>query len=165
MADEEKEVTDELAALREEVERLRREKEAFSRELEAKEAAIGELEETLVARDAEVAGLKQTIAESEGKLAHVNDLLSRAVASYRELVVTANPEIPPELITGDSVDSVDESLQSARALVEKVKQGIEEETSRTRVPAGAPQRAPVDLSALSPREKIEYAIGGSSSRK
>ena len=160
MADEEKEMTDELAALREEAERLKREKEAFSRELEAKEAAIGELEETLAARDAEVAGLKQTIAESEGKLAHINDLLSRAVASYRELVVTANPEIPPELITGDSVESVDESLQSARALVEKVKQGIEEETSRTRVPAGAPQRAPVDLSVLSPREKIEYAIGG-----
>ena len=160
MADEEKEMTDEFAALREEVETLEREKEAFSRELEAKEAATGELEEVLAARDAEVAGLKQTIAESEGKLAHINDLLSRAVASYRELVVAANPEIPPELITGDSVESVDESLQSARALVEKVKQGIEEETSRTRVPAGAPQRAPVDLSVLSPREKIEYAIGG-----
>ena len=160
MADEEKEMTDEFAALREEVETLEREKEAFSRELEAKEAATGELEEVLAARDAEVAGLKQTIAESEGKLAHINDLLSQAVASYRELVVTANPEIPPELITGDSVESVDESLQSARALVEKVKQGIEEETSRTRVPAGAPQRAPVDLSVLSPREKIEYAIGG-----
>lgn len=142
------------------MEALEREKEAFSRELEAKEAATGELEEVLAGRDAEVAGLKQTIAESEGKLAHINDLLSQAVASYRELVVTANPEIPPELITGDSVDSVDESLQSARALVEKVKQGIEEETSRTRVPAGAPQRAPVDLSVLSPREKIEYAIGG-----
>lgn len=160
MADEEKEMTDEFAALREEVERLKGEKEAFSRELEAKEAATGELEETLATRDAEVAGLKQTITEAEEKLAHINDLLSRAVASYRELVVAANPEIPPELITGDSVESVDESLQSARALVEKVKQGIEEETSRTRVPAGAPQRAPVDLSALSPREKIEYAIGG-----
>jgi len=160
VADEEKEMTDEFAALREEVERLKGEKEAFSRELEAKEAATGELEETLATRDAEVAGLKQTITEAEEKLAHINDLLSRAVASYRELVVTANPEIPPELITGDSVESVDESLQSARALVEKVKQGIEEETSRTRVPAGAPQRAPVDLSALSPREKIEYAIGG-----
>jgi len=160
VADEEKEMTDEFAALREEVERLKGEKEAFSRELEAKEAATGELEETLATRDAEVAGLKQTITEAEEKLAHINDLLSRAVASYRELVVAANPEIPPELITGDSVESVDESLQSARALVEKVKQGIEEETSRTRVPAGAPQRAPVDLSALSPREKIEYAIGG-----
>jgi len=160
VADEEKEMTDEFAALREEVERLKGEKEAFSRELEAKEAATGELEETLATRDAEVAGLKQTITEAEEKLAHINDLLSRAVASYRELVVAANPEIPPELITGDSVESVDESLQSARALVEKVKQGIEEETSRTRVPAGAPQRAPVDLSALSPQEKIEYAIGG-----
>ena len=160
MADEEKEMTDEFAALRDEVEKLRGEKEASSRELEAKGTAMGELEETLAARDVEIADLKQAIAESEGKLAHINDLLSRAVASYRELVVAANPEIPPELITGDSVESVDESLHGARALVEKVKQGIEEEASRTRVPAGAPQRAPVDLSVLSPREKIEYAIGG-----
>ena len=160
MADEEKETIDEVAALREEVEKLKGEKEAFSRELEGKGAAISELEDALAAKDAEVADLKQTIAESEEKLAHINDLLSQAVASYRELVVTANPEIPPELIIGDSVASVDESLQSARALVEKVKQGIEEEASKTRVPAGAPQRAPVDLSVLSPREKIEYAIGG-----
>jgi len=70
LADEEKEMTDEFAALREEVETLEREKKAFSRELEAKEAAIGELEEVMAARDVEVAGLKQTIAESEGKLAH-----------------------------------------------------------------------------------------------
>jgi archaellum component FlaC len=160
VADEEKEMTDEVAALQEEVEKLKGEKGTFSRELEAKGAAVGELEETLAARDAEVAELKQTIAGSEDKLAHIDELLSRAVASYRELVTAANPEIPPELITGDSVESVDESLQSARTLVEKVKQGIEEEASKTRVPAGAPQRAQVDLSVLSPREKIEYAIGG-----
>jgi len=40
---------------------------------------------------------------------------------------------------------------------------MEEEVSKARIPAGAPQRVPPDLSALSPREKIQYAIGGSSS--
>jgi chromosome segregation ATPase len=160
VADEEKELNDELKALQEERESLRQEKEVLNGELEARETTISELQETLATRDTEIAGLKQTIAEAEGKLAEINDSLSQAVASYRELVAAAHPEIPPELIAGDSVEAVDESLQSARTLVDKVRQGIEEESSRTRVPAGAPQRAPLDLSVLSPREKIEYAIGG-----
>jgi len=165
VADEEKEVTDELEVLQEEQEGLKQEKETLNRELEAREATIGELKEALTARDTEIDGLKQTVAEFESKLAQINELLSQAVASYRELVATAHPEIPPELIAGDSVAAVDESLRSAEALVDKVKRGIEAETAKTRVPAGAPQRAPLDLSVLSPREKIEYAIGGSSSRK
>ncbi len=160
MADEEKEVNGELEGLQEELESLKQAKEALERELKAREATIGELQEALTARDTEIAGLKQTISESEGKLSEINALLSQAVASYRELVVTAHPEIPPELITGDSVASVDESLRSAQALVDKVKQGIEAETAKTRVPAGSPPRTPLDLSVLSPREKIQYAIGG-----
>ena len=165
MADEEKEVIDELEALQEERENLKQEKELLNSELRNRETTIQELRETLTARDTEISELKQTIAESEQKLAQINDLLSRAVASYRELAAALYPEIPPELITGDSVAAVDESVKCARALVEKVKQGIEAETLKTRVPAGAPQRTPPDLSVLSPREKIEYAIGGSSSRK
>lgn len=165
MADEEKEMTDELEALQQERENLKREKELLNSELKDRETTIKELQETLTVRDAEISELKQTIGESEQKLAQINDLLSRAVASYRELAAALHPEIPPELITGDSVEAVDESIKSAQALVEKVKQGIEAETAKTRVPAGAPQRTPPDLSVLSPREKIEYAIGGSSSRK
>jgi len=160
VADEEKELTGELETLREELGKLKPEKEALNRELEVRETTIGELQEALTARDTEIAGLKQTIAESEGKLSEINALLSQAVASYRELVVTAHPEIPPELITGDSVAAVDESLRSAQALVDKVRQGIEAETAKTRVPAGSPPRTPLDLSVLSPREKIQYAIGG-----
>lgn len=160
MADEENELTDGLEALRAELESLKQEKETLNGELKAREANMGELEETLAARDTEIAGLKQTITEAEEKLTQINDSLSQAVASYRELVVAAHPEIPPELITGDSVESIDESLRNAQALVDKVKQGIEAEVSKTRVPAGAPQRTPLDLSVLSPREKIEYAIGG-----
>jgi len=52
---------------------------------------------------------------------------------------------------------------NARALMERVRQEMEAEAAKTRVPAGAPQRAPIDLSSLSAREKIQYAIGGSSS--
>jgi hypothetical protein len=78
-------------------------------------------------------------------------------------VIQANPGVLAEIITGDTVEEVNESLKHARSLVERVRQEMEAEASRTRIPAGAPQRVPLDLSALSPREKIQYAIGGSQS--
>ena len=160
MADEEKELTEEAEAVQEELEKLKQEKQALKLELEAKEAAIAELEQALAAKDGEIDALKQAIAESEQKLAQMNESLSQAVASYKELVVAANPDIPSELIAGDTVEEIDEALRKAQALIDKVKQGIEAEASRTRVPTGAPQRSPLDLSVLSPREKIQYAIGG-----
>ena len=160
MADEEKELTDEQEAAEGELERLKQEKEEFIHTLESKDAVIAELEQAVNNKDSGMALLKQTIADSEQRLAEINATLAQAIASYKSLVMQTNPEIPAELLTGDTVEVISESLQNARALVDKVRQGIEAEISKTRVPAGAPQRAPLDLSVLSPREKIQYAIGG-----
>jgi len=160
VADEEKELTDELDATRDELARLKQEKEELIRELESKNATIAELEQAVASKDSEITILKQAIAESEQKLTEINDTLTQAVASYKSLVMETHPEIPAELITGDTIEAINESLENARALIDKVKQGIEAEASRTKVPAGAPQRTPLDLSVLSPREKIQYAIGG-----
>ncbi len=64
------------------------------------------------------------------------------------------------MITGDTIDEVDESVKKARAVMEKVRQEMETEAARTRVPYGSPPRSPQDLSGLSAREKIQYAIRG-----
>ena len=124
------------------------------------ETRITELEQVIADRDSELATLKQAVAESDEALTNVKNSLAQAVSSYRALVVQANPDIPDELITGDSIEAIDQSLENARNLISRVKQGLEVEAAKTRVPAGAPQRTPPDLSALSPREKIQYAIGG-----
>lgn len=160
MAEKKKALTAELETLCGELARLKPEKEALGRELESKNATIAQLEQALASRDSEITTLKQTMVESEQKLADINRTLAQAIASYKSLVVAANPEIPPELIIGETIEAVNESLASARTLIDKVKQGIEAETLKLRVPAGAPQRALPDLSVLSPREKIQYAIGG-----
>jgi chromosome segregation ATPase len=126
------------------------------------EARLEELEEAIAGKDAEIASLKQDKAEMEDKLATLESSLSEAVASYRELAVQSNPEVVEELLAGDTIEAVNESLEKAKNLVSRVRQGVEAEISQARVPAGAPERTPPDLSALSPREKIRYAIGGSS---
>jgi len=160
VADKEQELTEELEAARDEAERLKQEKETLVRELESKNAAITELEQTVAGHESEILTLKETIVASDQKMTDINANLSQAVASYKALVVAANPEILADMITGETVEAINESLEGARALVDRVRQGIEAEVSRTKIPAGAPQRAPLDLSVLSPREKIQYAIGG-----
>jgi len=141
-------------------EELNQNQSSQGEELEDLRARIAELEQLIADKDNELATLKQAMAESDKALADVKNSLAQAVASYRALVVQANPDIPDELITGDSIEAIDQSLENARALISRVKRGLEVEAAKTRVPAGAPQRTLPDLSALSPREKIQYAIGG-----
>ncbi len=160
MADNEQASTDELTAARDRVAELEQEREILTRQLESGGLRITGLEQEVADRDGELVILKETVVTSDRKLTEVNGSLAQAVESYREQVAVANPDVPVELIAGDTIDAVNESLENARTLVDKVKQGIEAEASRVKVPAGAPQRAPLDLSGLSPREKIQYAIGG-----
>ncbi len=95
----------------------------------------------------------------EKRLTAANDSLSKAVAGYKAVVVRANPEVIEELITGDSIETINDSLSRAKELVGKVRRGVESEISLAKVPAGAPERTSPDLSSLSPREKIQYAMG------
>jgi len=159
MAEREPEISVELEATRGELERVKQEKGNLARELEARDTAIAELKQALASKDSEIVILKQTIVESEKKLAEINNTLAQAIASYKALVVRTNPEVPAELITGDTIEAIDQSREKARALVDRVRQGVEAEIAKAKIPFGAPPRAVVDLSALSAREKIQYAIG------
>jgi len=132
-------------------------------ELALRDTRISELEQVTVGLDSEIANLKQAVAESNDNLNKFNESLSQAIASYKTQVIQSNPDVPEELVTGDSIEAINDSLASARELVSKVKKGMEAEISLARIPAGAPERTPPDLSSLSPREKIQYAIGGFSS--
>jgi len=130
------------------------------KELTKANARIIELEQAAANLSSEVATLKQAVTKSEEKLTSINHSLTEAVASYKAMVVQANPQVFEELITGDTIEAINESLETAKTLVSRVRQGLEAEITAGKVPAGAPIRTPPDLSVLSPREKINYAIGG-----
>lgn len=124
------------------------------------EGLVARRDEELTKANARIAELEQAVAESEEKLTTSQNSLTEAVAGYKAMVVQANPEVLEELITGDTIESINESLKKSKTLISRVRQGLEAEISGAKIPAGAPQRTPPDLSALSPREKIQYAIGG-----
>lgn len=121
-------------------------------ELAAKDSRIAELEQIIADRDNQIVALKQSVTDLDNRL-------SQAVSAYRALVVKSNPGVPEELITGDSIEAIDKSVEDALNLITKVRKELEAEIAGARVPAGAPQRRTIDLSALSPQEKIQYAIG------
>ena len=127
--------------------------------LAAKEQRIAELEQALAEKDEQIATLTQSAAELEQRLAGLEESLAQAISSYRALAVKYNPAVPEEQIAGESIEEIDASLASAQALINRVRQELEAEMAAARIPAGAPQRTPADLSALSPRDKIQYAIG------
>ncbi len=120
---------------------------------------VTELEKALTGRESEIAELKQGRTSLETRVADLSRSLAEMVEGYRSLVVAANPGVPAELIGGDSLAAISESLNKAKALVQHVRQGLEADLRSARFPAGAPERGAPDLN-LSPREKIQQGIAG-----
>jgi hypothetical protein len=116
------------------------------------------LAETVATLETKLAALEQSLEGTARKLADTERELALAVNSYKANVITANPQVPAELITGDNITSVDASLQTAHNLVERVRAGLEAEIQTGRVPAGAPGRLSPDLSSLSARDKIRHGM-------
>jgi archaellum component FlaC len=141
-----------------ESENLRRENEALKDELKSWDAAVIKLEQELAAKESEIVALKKELEELKQAVDETNKAIAQAVVAYREMAVEANPGLPVELIHGDTIEAISESVKNARAIMEKVRQEIEAEAARTRIPVGAPRRAPLDFSALSPREKIQQGL-------
>ena len=159
----------EIKAIQEENETLKGEKEAAAAELE-------QLKGQLAERDAAFSPLREELEQLKGELtakdtelktlgettSTLGDSLTQAMTAYKGLVIQASPGLTPELITGETVDEVNASLEKAKGVIEAVRKSLEGERVGAKVPAGAPPRTPPDLSSLSPIEKIKHAIGGNS---
>jgi len=97
--------------------------------------------------------LRNQVRNQESQITRLQDQLTEAVSKYRDEVLRQHPEVPTELVSGNTVEEIDASLEQARALVDNVRQRLAD-----RVPAGAPARRGPDTSAMSPAEKISYGL-------
>ncbi len=115
---------------------------------------------------AELAAASDAAAAFEADITSMRSMLDQAdkraiagAARYRDLAVRSEPALPPDMITGDTIEAVDAALAAARELTGRVRSHIEEQTQAARIPAGAPnrRRAP-DVSAMTPEQKIRYGL-------
>jgi len=157
LADKEKK---EPNTMEEELNRLKAKVSQLEELVAQKNRQFSKLEQAIADKDSQINNLKQSLAEADEQQKHLSDSLAQSIASYKALVISANPEVPEELVSGDTIEAIDQSQARAKKLVSKVRQGLEAEAMQTRFPSGAPVRTAPDLSSLSPKEKIQYAMGG-----
>ena len=119
---------------------------------------IATLKEALAQRDERLASLESQLQVREQEAERWRKELSLAVSSLRSQLLASAPEVPDELVQGQTAEEVAQSFARARQVVERVRGQLEARLARERVPAGAPLRSAPDLSALSPREKIAQAL-------
>ncbi|GBD10712.1 hypothetical protein HRbin23_00357 [bacterium HR23] len=109
--------------------------------------------------------LSQALADAQTRIATLEEEAETlrqqarlALARYRSLLIAQAPEVPEELVQGETVEAVEESFARARALVERVRRQVEASLQRGRVAGGAPLRRGTDLDTLPPSEKIRLGL-------
>ena len=123
---------------------------------------IGELESQLEQARNDLSGKQDELDNSWVEMTALREAKDAAVSGYREALRLAHPELPPDLVRGETPEELAASVEAAQALVEKVRAALRSERDAARIPAGAPVDSGPDLAGLSPREKIAAGIAGAS---
>lgn len=101
-------------------------------------------------------------AAHETTRADLTAALATAAGRYREVLLAGNPQVPPELVAGESIEALDAALESAKAtvaaVIERATVGGAQAPPPVPVPAGAPVRSGPDTSAMTAEEKIRHAL-------
>jgi DNA repair exonuclease SbcCD ATPase subunit len=163
---------EEVAALEErlteaeaKVERLQTiaaDREARAAHLEDLSAAqtetLAQTKAELASRDEALAALHEEIAAARSEADELRAGLRSAAEKYRQAVLASRAEVPPDLVSGETVEEVDRQLEAALRMVAQLKSHLESQAQAQRVPTGAPARRAPDLAALSPTEKISHGL-------
>lgn len=168
-----------MTSVDEEVVLLEEQLRAAQADIDRLQGRLAEAEARASARDAEVIEMKRQLTAANGALADkesaaetyaaeaaaMRSRLEEAAARsrsdaqrYRDLVLAHEPDLPADLVSGDSIDALEQSLQQARQTVAQVRQHLEQQAQSLRVPSGAPVRSAPDTSDLSPAEKIRSGL-------
>jgi hypothetical protein len=114
-----------------------------------------EITARLIAREAEVTRLSRQLAEKDDIIGRLNTSLNAAVTAYRGSAAALHRDLPEELIEGETVNAVDESLKKAMALVARVKSTM----AQTAPPLVAAGRSRPPNDGLSTMDKIRVGLG------
>jgi hypothetical protein len=107
----------------------------------------------------ELEKINTLLNQTNNRLTKLEADLEKATTGYRQMLISNNPDILPELIGGESIEALDRSLSTGRELTEKIKKQLEKQMAAERIPSGAPTRTPPDTENLSSHEKIVYGLG------
>ena len=105
--------------------------------------------------------LEDALIEARRELEAQRAATRAAVARTREALLAADPDLPPDLVAGDTLEDLDASVAAARQAVAQIRERLTSEaragTSRG-FPVGAPARTPHSTRAMSSAEKIAAGL-------
>jgi len=143
---------------------------AVKAQLEEEQKAKATLEEAMAEKDAKLAELETALSEakqgseaSTAELASVKEARDQAVTRYLGMAKASNPQVPEDMISGETIEEIDASVEKGKGLVSAVKKTLESETAAAKVPAGAPTRGET-TEGMSNKEMIAAGLrqkGGS----
>ena len=145
---------EELEGLQEELVGARAEAERLAEELADREARAQELAAGMESLRRDLEAARQDVVQARTGAAEESRQLAER---YRAALVQAAPDVPPDLIQGESVEELDRALAAAREIVARVCEQVQTQAA-ARIPTGSPVRGAPDLGGLSPAEKIRMGI-------
>jgi len=115
------------------------------------------------ARVEQLASQIELLTSQAAEAETTRDALSGAQAEVRQAtdaaraaIIAANPTIPADLITGDSITQINQSLAAAQAIAARLQEAAGK--GPLGFATGGTQRQPVDTSALTPHQKIVWGL-------
>jgi chromosome segregation ATPase len=122
------------------------------------EAALADRAKRITELEASLNVVSQASEAAAAELAAAKGASSKAVSKYLEAARALNSTIPKDVISGQTIEEIDASVEKAKAIANAVKANLEAQAKEAKVPAGAPTRSEISLEGLSPREKIAAGI-------
>jgi len=111
--------------------------------------------------DGGASALEAALAEAQREVARQRNLKRQAVARYRDAILAAEPELPPDLVRGESLEEIEESVSVARETVARIRERMTTERPRP-FPVGAPERSTqsttLSTALMSPQAKIAAGL-------
>lgn len=138
---------------------------ALREELEAARGETAALAERLAEREAHAAQAEERSAELRRELERAREGQRVAVFRFRDAALAAAPELPGDLVAGETVEEVERAIERARAVVAHVRGHDARTPVVPSVPAGSPARRGPDTSAMSAMQKIRMGIEAVGSRQ
>jgi chromosome segregation ATPase len=129
-------------------------------QVDSLQAAVADAEARAATHSDRVAALQGELDTVRADSERLSARLRESALKYREARLAASSHIPPELVTGEELEEIDEQLAAAELVVSQMRERVEKERRQESppVPAGSPVRRPPDYSQLPPGEKIKLGL-------
>jgi hypothetical protein len=117
------------------------------------------LNERITALVAENAAAVEILSQRHADLIALQGSHDSAVTAYRNLLISTNPAVFSEdCLPGVTIQEIEASAKKVNDIAAKIRAQLQADIKAVIVPAGAPERSGPDTSAMSPHDKIKYAI-------